>query len=152
MELTANFRTVEPIIDWVNETFGALLHEEPDTDVPLPSQPAYVDLHAQRAPAAVGPPVAVLGGEAHEHRSGADVVRSAESRDVAHAITTALGEGWQVREGDEGWRPCRLGDITILVPARTSLPFLEDALDAAASPTGPSPARSSTPPAPCATC
>ena len=36
-----------------------------------------------------------------------------------------------MREGDDGWRPCRLGDITILVPARTSLPFLEDALEAA---------------------
>ena len=46
----------------------------------------------------------------------------------------------------DGWRPARLGDVTILVPARTSLPFLEDALDRPASPSGPSRARSSTPP------
>ena len=39
-----------------------------------------------------------------------------------------------VRKGDDGWRACRLGDITILVPARTSLPFLEDALEAAGIP------------------
>ena len=32
-------------------------------------------------------------------------------------------------DGDDGWRTARLGDIAILVPARTSLPFLEDALD-----------------------
>jgi ATP-dependent exoDNAse (exonuclease V) beta subunit len=133
VELTANFRTVEPIIDWVNHTFHALLHEPTDTDVPYESQPAYVDLQPQRSPLAVGPPVAVLGLEPHPYRSGADVVRAAESRDVAHVITTALGEGWHVRDGD-GSRPCRLGDITLLVPARTTLPFLEDALDAARIP------------------
>ncbi|MEQ1786525.1 MAG: 3'-5' exonuclease, partial [Acidimicrobiales bacterium] len=68
------------------------------------------------------------------YRAPADEVRTAESRDVAHVITTALTEGWQVREGHAGWRPCRLGDITLLVPARTTLPFLEDALDAARIP------------------
>ena len=37
-------------------------------------------------------------------------------------------------DGTETWRPCHLGDITILVPARTSLPFLEDALERARIP------------------
>jgi ATP-dependent helicase/nuclease subunit A len=134
VELTANFRTVDPIIGWVNETFRALLHEAPDTDLPQPSQPEYVDLQAQRSVGPVGPPVAVVGLDPHPYRTGADVVRSAESRDVAHVITTALAEQWVVREGDDGWRPCRLGDITLLVPARTSLPFLEDALEAARIP------------------
>jgi ATP-dependent exoDNAse (exonuclease V) beta subunit len=80
----------------------------------------------------------VVGVEPHPYPSGADAVRSAEGRDIAHVITTALAEGWVVREdgtdGVDGWRPCRLGDITILVPARTSLPFLEDALAAARIP------------------
>ncbi len=134
VELSANFRTVEPVITWVNHTFRTLLEEPPDTDVPVPSQPAYVDLQPQRGVAPSGPAVAVVGTEPHAARSGADVVRSAESRDVAHVITTALAEGWAVREGEDGWRPCRLGDITILVPARTSLPFLEDALDRARIP------------------
>ena len=139
VELTANFRTVEPIIGWVNHTFAALLHEAPDTDVPHPSQPSYVDLQAQRAAGPVGPPVAVIGREAHPARTPADVVRGAESRDVAHVISTALADGWVVHErGADGepetWRPCRLGDITILVPARTSLPFLEEALESARIP------------------
>jgi ATP-dependent exoDNAse (exonuclease V) beta subunit len=137
VELTANFRTVEPVIDWVNHTFATLLHEEPDTDVPVPSQPAYVALQAERPAAPTGPPVAVLGPEPHPLKTGADVVRTAESRDVAAAITTALAEGWSVQHRTQdgaGWRPCRLGDITILVPARTSLPFLEDALEAAGIP------------------
>ncbi|HJR26803.1 MAG TPA: UvrD-helicase domain-containing protein, partial [Acidimicrobiales bacterium] len=82
VELTANFRTVAPIIDWVNHTFATLLHEPPDTDLAQPSQPAYVDLQAQRAAAAVGPPVAVVGTDPHPPRTPADVIRSAESRDV----------------------------------------------------------------------
>jgi len=134
IELTANFRTVEPVIAWVNATFRTLLEEGTDTEVPYPSQPDYIDLDAQRSVGAVGPPVAVVGTAPHPYGSGADVVRSAEGRDVAHVITTALAESWVVREGDDGWRPCRLGDITILVPARTSLPFLEDALEAARIP------------------
>jgi ATP-dependent helicase/nuclease subunit A len=137
VSLTANFRTVEPVIDWVNHTFAALFAETPDVDVPMPSQPAYVALDAQRAPAPAGPPVAVVGVEPHPFRTPADVIRTAESRDVANVIATALGEGWQVHERTEDgerWRPCRLGDMTILVPARTSLPFLEDALEAARIP------------------
>ncbi len=137
VELTANFRTVEPIIEWVNDTFATLLGEEPDTETPFPSQPPYVALQAQRQPAPVGPPVAVVGGEPHAPRTPADVVRTAESVDVANVITTALTERWQVHQrvdGGETWRDCRLGDITILVPARTSLPFLEEALDAARIP------------------
>src|SRR5205823_5772655 len=46
----------------------------------------------------------------------------------------ARAEGWTVAGDDGAWRPTRLGDIAILVPARTSLPFLEDALDAAGVP------------------
>ncbi|CAN5522796.1 hypothetical protein BH20ACT2_BH20ACT2_24030 [soil metagenome] len=142
VELTANFRTVSPIIDWVNTTFRTLLEEAPDTDVPFPSQPDYIALQAQRTAGAVGPPVAVIGTTPHPKRSGADTVRAAESADVAHVITTALAEGWLVRDKAAGadpadnraWRRCRLGDITILVPARTSLPFLESALEAARIP------------------
>jgi ATP-dependent exoDNAse (exonuclease V) beta subunit len=133
VELTTNFRTVEPVIEWVNHTFRALLHEAPDTDVPVPSQPAYVDLRPQRPAPPAGPPVGVLGRQPHPYRSPADDVRSAEGRDVANVVTTALAEAWTVRDGD-GWRPCRLGDITILVPARTTLPFLEDALELAGVP------------------
>ncbi len=134
VELTANFRTVEPIIDWVNATFRTLLEEEPDEDVPH-SQPQYIDLDAQRAALDVGPPVAVVGSDPHPYGSGADVVRTAEGRDVAHVVGAALSEGWSVRDEDgAGARPCRLGDITVLVPARTSLPFLEDALEAAGIP------------------
>ena len=41
-----------------------------------------------------------------------------------------MAEGWPVCV-DDVWRPARLDDVAILVPARTSLPFLETALDRA---------------------
>ena len=47
VELTANFRTGAPIIDWVNVTFRRLMEEAPDEDV-QDSQPQYLDLQAQR--------------------------------------------------------------------------------------------------------
>ncbi len=132
VELTTNFRTTAPILRWVNATFSALMAEAPDVDVP--SQPSYVDLDAARSvPAPTGPPVAVVGVEAHPKGTRADDMRAAEARDVAHAVATAMTDGWQVRDdAGDGWRDARLGDVTILIPARTSLPFLEDALDAAA--------------------
>src|SRR5699024_12256422 len=85
--------------------------------------------------------VAVLGAEEHTDKPSADEVRRREAADVAAAIRRALDEGWtteaETDERDEHgrrrrvWRPLREDDIAILVPARTSVPFLEEALDAA---------------------
>ena len=133
VELTSNFRTVDPIISWVNATFGALLAESPDHDIPVPSQPAYVGLNPQRGAPPAGPTVAVVGSVLHPKGTRAEPMRAAEARDVANVVVTAVRDGWSVRHGD-GWRPAALGDITILVPARTSLPYLEDALEAAGVP------------------
>ena len=58
-------------------------------------------------------------------------MRAAEAADVAAAVARIVHEGWQVADDGGGWRAARLGDVTILVPARTSMPFLEDALDEA---------------------
>ena len=55
---------------------------------------------------------------------------SARPQSVAAAVATALREGWPVGDGDGGLRPCRPGDIAVLLPARTSLPMLEPALAA----------------------
>src|SRR5690606_19400683 len=40
-------------------------------------------------------------------------------------------ERWPVGDGDGGWRPARLADVAILLPARTSLPYLRAELEAA---------------------
>jgi ATP-dependent helicase/nuclease subunit A len=133
VELTANFRTVEPIIQWVNRTFDALMSEAPDADVamPLHSQPDYLPLVATRAAAGTGPPVSIVGRREHPKGTLATEMRTAEASDVANAITRVIDEGWDVSDHKGGWRPARLGDITVLIPARTSLPFLEEALDEA---------------------
>ena len=52
-----------------------------------------------------------------------------EAAAAADAVVTALVDGWPVEDEEaETLRPCRPGDITVLLPARTSLPALEAAL------------------------
>ncbi|HXW33018.1 MAG TPA: UvrD-helicase domain-containing protein, partial [Acidimicrobiales bacterium] len=129
VELTANFRTVAPAIDWVNSTFARLMSEPGGDDLPVASQPRYIPLDHTRPDPPDGPAVAVMGRREHPYKMKADDVRAEEAAEVAATVASALREGWSVDAGNHTWRPARLGDITILVPARTSLPFLEDALE-----------------------
>ncbi|WP_460656835.1 UvrD-helicase domain-containing protein [Kribbella endophytica] len=81
-----------------------------------------------------GPAVTILGATPHDDlpRAQASVLREREAADVATVITQALHDKWTVYDEKEAtWRPAGAGDIAVLVPARTSLPFLEDALDRA---------------------
>ena len=92
-----------------------------------------------RGPAPDGHAVTLLGACAHTDKPSADDLRAREAADVAAAVRTAVSQRWQVAaephapDGD-CWRDVRLGDIAVLLPARTSLPHLEDALDAAGIP------------------
>ena len=58
-----------------------------------------------------------------------------EAADVAEAVRRVVAEGgWSIGRRTPptpDWQPARLGDVTILVPTRTSLPALEDALSSA---------------------
>ncbi|MEO0495535.1 MAG: UvrD-helicase domain-containing protein, partial [Actinomycetota bacterium] len=129
--LTVNFRTTAPVIQWINDVFGALIVAEPG------SQPAYVALSAHREDSApVGPAVAVLGADPHTEEFNADELRVVESRDVAAAVSELLHgpTPWSVDDGEGGWRPAIASDVCILLPARTSLPALETALTAAGVP------------------
>jgi ATP-dependent helicase/nuclease subunit A len=130
VSLTTNFRTGRSIVELVNEVFGTLMVEQRHDGVP--SQPAYEPFAAVRGDAPAGPPVALLGVACHEDDPSADEVRRREAADVAAVVRTALEEGWLVDRSNGGpvpdWQPARAGDITILVPTRTSLPALEDAL------------------------
>ena len=127
--LTTNFRTVAPILDWINAVFAELIQPVPN------GQPEYVPLGCARPDVGAGPAVTVLGAEAHPDAPRAGTMREREAIDVAAAIRQALDEGWTVFDERTGqWRPARRDDIAVLVPARTSLPFLEDALESAAIP------------------
>jgi ATP-dependent helicase/nuclease subunit A len=79
----------------------------------------------------------VLSAEAHEDlpRAGAAWLREREAADVAAAARRAVDEGWQVLDRrTKPPRPARREDIAILIPARTSLSVLEEALAAADAP------------------
>ncbi|MEL7974351.1 UvrD-helicase domain-containing protein [Isoptericola sp. F-RaC21] len=139
VSLTTNFRTVPAVLDWVNEVFGHVI--VPDAD----RQPEYEPLAHHRRLSLSKPSmsrpsgVVVLGVEAHADKPSATVLREREAADVAGVVRRAIDEGWQVQDRStgahgNGWRPVKPGDIAILVPARTSLPQLEDALDHAGVP------------------
>jgi len=131
--LTTNFRTVAPILDWVNAVFSRLIEADGER------QPAYQPLVTHRGAPTMGAPVTVLGADAQPDGLRAPELREREAEDVAMSIVRALDEGWTTEvevpasapdgEATKRWRPLRPGDITILIPARTSLPFLETALD-----------------------
>jgi ATP-dependent helicase/nuclease subunit A len=120
VQLTTNFRTTAPIIEWINVVFGRLIQEKAG------AQAAFVPLHSPREGSPDGPHVLTLG---HQHDAGtADDIRVAEAADIAAVIATATT--WTVN--DNGlWRTARFNDMAILLPTRISLPALEDALTSA---------------------
>jgi ATP-dependent helicase/nuclease subunit A len=126
--LSANFRSSAAVIRWVNHVFAAAIREEPDV------QPAYQLLDVCRPGSVEHGSVRVIGTTPHPDLEGvgaADELRERESSDVAATVATALHDGWLVTDASTGGlRPCRPGDITILLPTRTSLPALERALRA----------------------
>lgn len=128
VHLTTNFRTVEPVLEWVNHVFGTVITAAPS------AQPEYEPLDPHRSDTGHGPAVTVLGAHAHADlpRAAADILRQREAADVAAVIQQMLTDQWQVfDQRAKAWRDVRHSDIAVLVPARTSLPHLEDALDAA---------------------
>ena len=129
--LTRNFRTVEPIIAWINDLFNEFM--APPSPEEQHVQPAYQPLDPVRGYPPAGPPVAVLNTQ-HPKKTSTGLMRKAEADDVAQAILTAIAQGWSVSDGrdqngQDRWRPARLRDICILLPTRTSLAQLEPALE-----------------------
>ena len=134
LDLTTNFRATPDLLSWINTVFGALI--QPTAD----SQPEYVGLDPDPSRpvwSGAGPAILAVGPDAHPVETNAERVRELEAADVAGTILRAVAEGWQVDERVDGsWqrRPLRLGDITILVPTRTSIGALESAFDQAGIP------------------
>lgn len=126
--LDTNFRSVPGIIEWVNAVFGQLIAYAER------SQPEYAPLQARRPSGGRGPAVAVIGADPIADDLKAEELRRVEAAAVAAAVAAALEEGWEMDEGgadEPRRRPVRAGDVAVLVPARTSLPALEAALDSA---------------------
>ena len=125
--LAKNFRSVAPIIRWINRVFGHLLTSDE-------GQAPWAELVAVREGRGdSGPPIVTFGGPTEE-RASIGALREREAADIVEIITRAIDDPWLVadrRGGEEHWRPARLDDIAILLPTRTALPAIERALDAA---------------------
>ncbi|TSE01827.1 AAA family ATPase [Skermania sp. ID1734] len=134
VNLTTNFRSTRPVIDWVNEVFGALVqpqrHIQPEY-TPLDPDPGRPDWDGQDW----GPgPFVFCDDEPvadEDSLTPAEALRAREARDVAKVIATALKRGWRKETPSFDHVPMKLSDICILIPSRAVLPFLEKALDAA---------------------
>ncbi len=131
--LSRNWRSSPAIVEWVNAVFGRLVRPAEG------SQPEYVPLQAAHRPitGGAGAPVLLLGTGSHgggESRGiPAERLRSTEFGEVAALVWRAVGEGWPVRDGP-GTRPLRLGDMCVLIPARTVLGPLVGAFESAGVP------------------
>ncbi len=130
LALTSNFRSTPRVVAWINTVFASLVREKPG------SQAAYERLDAARTDAPAGPAVVTFGG-AHPEPLTANELRQHEAADVAALIGDAIAQGWQVGagpgtpvEGGAATRPIRWADIAILLPSRTALAEIEEALGA----------------------
>jgi ATP-dependent exoDNAse (exonuclease V) beta subunit len=125
--LIENFRSVPPIIDFVNEVFTALLvSDEPGLQAP------HVALHAHReALDDAGAAVSTFGDLSTDH---VELIREQEADDVAAIVQQVKTERWLVSDRDGTTRTAEYADIAILIPSRTVLPGIEDSLERAAIP------------------
>lgn len=139
--LQTNFRSTTRLLDWINTVFGALIQANGTVQPPYAALSPAPDRPIGTKDGA-GPAVAVIGrngavpGESGKV-TAADRNRQ-EAADVASAILVATGSAgrpaWLHEAGkaeDFEHRPLELKDICILLPTRTALPYIEDALDAA---------------------
>ncbi|MCH8949562.1 MAG: UvrD-helicase domain-containing protein, partial [Chloroflexi bacterium] len=93
VKLTQNFRSVEPVIAWLNHIFEDLMG-----DAPADGQAAYVPLAASwPAPDGAAPSVRLIGGPADENIGP---IRVREADELVRAIQAAKVEGWPVTETD----------------------------------------------------
>ena len=123
--LTRNFRSLPPVIDWVNHVFPQWMKESE-------GQARYSPLGAEPSDGEP-PPVRYMGGAI-----GGNIgdVRRQEADAVARTIRTAVKEGWQVRSEDLGpeTRPAKYQDVCVLMPSRLGLDALEFAFETAGIP------------------
>ena len=128
--LQQNFRSQQSIISWVNHVFGRWMRNEDGSEL----QAEYRDLVATHGVANEGegapPPAVYYVGESVS--GSANSARRLEGQAVAALALRIKEERWQVRNQEPGgWRDATYRDICLLLPSRTNLEALEQALEAA---------------------
>ena len=120
LNIAANFRSVEPILSFVNDKFEATLSiaaGQPGFTQLLPTCEAQPGLVAVAA-------LDVADGE----DPMAETVRDAEAKRIAELCRQLVGNRL-VRGRNGEMRPCRFGDIALLAPVGTELWRFEEALE-----------------------
>lgn len=120
LEIVVNFRSVEPILTFVNEKFAGPLSLQA-------GQPGFTALVANCKAESAAPTVLALDVAVADDKPGADVLRDAEADRIAE-LCARLVDNLLVRERDSK-RPCRFGDIALLAPVGTELWRFEEALE-----------------------
>ena len=128
--LSANFRSTDAVIDWVNGVFG-------DGDPARGGRPTGLRT-ARRLPAGAARP---RHGPRARRRPSTTATTStptscagARRRRSPAPSPPRCARAGRSATATAGLRPCRPGDIAVLLPARTSLPMLEGALGALGHP------------------
>ncbi len=139
VKLVQNFRSQRPVTDWVNHLFARWMSEGDSGEAERYVQADYEEMSPRWqavTDSAVGPRVWALGNEAVEGR--VNDVRRQEASEIAELLNQIVDQGWLVLNRDatdeaaqETYRAATYSDICILMPARTGLPALERALEAA---------------------
>jgi ATP-dependent helicase/nuclease subunit A len=124
--LSHNFRSVRPVIDWVNHHFDRHMQVSPGI------QPEYVALAAEWEAHAADARCGVYRVGGLIEGSAGDAAQE-EAEAFARVARTAVEDGWQVSDRDGSGkrvlRPATYRDICVLLPARTHLRQLERALE-----------------------
>ena len=124
--LTQSFRSVEPLLEWVNHHLGAEMNHRPGV------QPDYSQLqhrHDVQDPDCEPPRRGAyrLGGLV-EGKAGERWL--AEARAVASLAQQIVDEGWLVTHSNQPQpHPARFQDICVLLPTRSNLRRLERAFE-----------------------
>ena len=134
LHLVQNFRSQQPVLEWVNCVFEPWMAEgfEQADYVPVaPRWGAATDHPAK-------PRVWWMGGPIDER---IEAIRREESEAIAALLHTIAGGHWQVLDqaataesGFERYRNATFSDVCILMPRRTGLRALELAIDEAGIP------------------
>ena len=120
LEIVANFRSVAPIVDFVNDRFAAPLSAEA-------GQPGFAALAATCIAVMDSSPVAALDIAVDAEKPSTELLRDEEAKRIAELCVRLVGN-LEVRERD-GTRPCQFGDIALLAPVGTDLWRFEEALE-----------------------
>jgi ATP-dependent exoDNAse (exonuclease V) beta subunit len=122
LNITTNFRSLEPILDFVNRGFEPVLSE-------AAGQPGFSKLAPLHKAAKGMTPVVALDIEINGDKPSASTIRDAEATHVAELCSRLVGN-FEVRDHvTNKLRPCRYGDIALLAPVGTDLWRFEEALE-----------------------